>query len=338
MPQKPKCPACGITLFILPATTYPLPKSLVEKWAGPSSDAETPSVSVKESRSDKKGGKKSARPSSENKTAKSHAAAERSPGFPTVPVKRRPWITPLRMIVLTVLGGLFLSGYLLVRKGSRDHAQSILQGAIDRGTEALEAQNYNDAVRELETARQALDILKRSDPDAQKIRRTLREAEVASQLLDSDFPQILEQWISGKPIQSSLENLTRTGWILFDAAIQKVPHPDGHEVPVLEIDFPLLINDVPVQILMENRQWESLKGGTAPERPQRILFAAQIQRGQLPARKEDPAVVWLEGSTAVLWSDELILKQQKFLPQAPEEQSDFNTLLNQQREFLESQE
>ncbi|MBI1346150.1 hypothetical protein GC163_07655 [bacterium] len=334
--QKPSCPECGIIVFILPATVYPVPASVERRWLGndlPETVATFPKSkkyrSVREQRRDKERARK----------AKAEREVVQPPSEPGIPFSQRfrQLFTPIRLVILTMAVGLLLTGWVMIRNVRRDRAQRELQGSLDRGHAALANDDYPKAAQEFQQATAALDILGRQDDIARQVRRTSRESMVTAGLSSRSFSETLERWILKAPKDSATSLGDKAGWFLFEAEL----HPStaseyaGEPTPLV-IDLPLQIGKTPVVVLMEPPPWKNWLTSEAGEQSQRVLFAAQLRRGEVPQGDRAVARVWLNESTAILWSNTETLPESA-LPADDDEASPWSDLVVRQREFLESQ-
>lgn len=333
-PQKPSCPDCGNIVFILPATVYPIPPSVQRRWLG----TETPELvasfpkskkfqSVSEQRREKERARKA-------KAELAITQPKRELG-PPLSERLRKQITPLRLMVVTIMTGVMLTGWVLIRNARWDRAQRELQGALDRGHAALDEGDLTVAASEFQMAAKSLDILGRQDDVASQIRRAANETAAASQLSPVSLVESLEAWLLKPAAQGSAAAWNSEAWYLFDAELRPATAAEfaGGSSPLV-LDLPLMVGKTPVLLLIEEPEWKSWLTSQSANGSQRVLFAAQLRRGEIPKGDRGVARVWLNDVTAVLWSDTDTFPDAGLL--VDESENETKALIASQREYLES--
>jgi hypothetical protein len=326
--QKPTCPQCGQTAFVLPATPYPVPGSLRRRWAG-----EEPAVAEPASKK---------RKSSRNATT----AVARPPGVPWSQRRQhfsawlRGQLTPVRLVALAVcllIGALSL---VLYRQARWSHAQATVQPAIDAGHEALAERDFAAAAKAFTQATAALDVLGRRDDASHTLRRLSREVTVCDQLSSDSLETLLDELhnkTDDADVATRFDKQCAGRWFLFDAPAYLATDGNGKAARSVRFDLPLVVRDKPLELLLDGSPWPALLSGSTASAPKRVLFAAQLDRFE-PATKTRPvARVWLRGNTAVLWSESETLAALDFLPGDAEQQAVIDSLLAAQRALQETQ-
>jgi hypothetical protein len=331
--QKPSCPTCGQTVFVLPASVYPVPESIRRRWSG---IEESGSVALPKK---KKASKKGSIP--EDVPVKKQRA---NAGPPPVPWSQRrqelgaairKQMTPVRLVALGVALSVSLMSYMLYRQTRWSHAQSTVQSLMDAGHEAIAERRFGDAAGSLRQAAQALDILGRHDDIAATTRRLAREAAVIDGLADDGLPRLLAELFEVHEPGNAAARFSRRSagqWILFDAPLYV--SADGESRTVL-LDLPLVIDDHGVDVRIDGQPWSVLLAGSSATQPKRVIFAAQLDRME-PAKKSQPAIVWLRSDTAVLWSERDLLAAMDMLPDDPDQLAVVETLLSDQQDWLKA--
>jgi|GEM_PF-2363828 len=332
--QKPSCPDCGTIVFILPATVYPIPSSVQRRWQGTETPERVVSFpktkkfqSVSEQRREKERARKA-------KAEQAITQPQREPGKP-LSERLRKQITPLRLLMVTIMTGVMLTGWVLIRNARWDRAQRELQGALDRGHAALDAGDFTAAASEFQQATQALDILGRNDDVAAQVRRTARETSAAAQLSSTSLMESLEAWLQRKPGTAAATSWNSEAWYLFDAELRPATAEEfaGNSGPFV-VDLPVMVGKTPILLLMEEPAWKSWMVTSPEKASQRVLFAAQLRRGEIPNGERAVARVWLNDLTAILWSDTQTFPDSGLLVADPDE--DTKSLIASQRDYLES--
>jgi hypothetical protein len=337
-PQKPPCPTCGQTVFVLPACVYPIPESLRRRWSGTEEAAPEPLPKTKR-------GKKSASPPK----SKPFATKTKSPEAPSVPWSQRRrdfWavirtqITPVRLIAAGVCLSVTLMGYVLLRQVRWSHAQATVQASIDAGTEALHDRRLSEAAKALAQASASLDILGRRDDAANSIRRLAREAAVGNGLVADGLPQLLTELFELHDADTVAGRFSRRysgKWILFDAPLYAVG--EGKKSPrSVQLEMLLLVDDELIELRLDGYPWPALLSGSTEAAPKRVIFAAQLDRLEPATKSRDSVIVWLRADTAVLWSEQETLDALEFLPADAEERAVVDSLLSAQRDLLKAHE
>jgi hypothetical protein len=332
--QKPPCPTCGQTVFVLPACVYPIPESLRRRWSG----LEEP---VSEPAPKKKRGKKTA--------GKSEG---RSPAIPTEVKNAVPWsqrrrevftaicsqLTPVRLIAVGVCLSVTLMGYVLLRQARWSRAQATVQASIDAGLDALHERRFDEAAKALSQASMSLDILGRDDEAADSIRRLARETVVGDGLAAEGLPQLLAELFELHDADTVAGRFSRRyagQWILFDAPLY---YEAKRKPRTVQLDMPLLIGDDLIEVRLDGDPWPSLLSGSTETTPTRVIFAAQLDRLEPATKGRDSGRVWLRAETAVLWSEPETLDALELLPAADEERTSVEALLSSQRDLLKARE
>ncbi len=334
MPQKTNCPTCGTVTFILPETPYPLPDSLKRRWTG-EGDAEPEPASLKKSKKPKSVKKK------ELGDIPKHPAPAVDPG-PTLGDRLRTWgsqlrsaATPVRMVGLAIVVGFALTTVVIYRKAQWDRALTTLQGALDRGAEAVQKQDFAAASEEFQTAAAALDVLGRKDADALLIRHAARETTAAAGLSRLPWSEVVTAWGEAKEGVAALES-ARENWILFDAPLFPLSDAEEGSRGEYRVDLPLMVDQTPVDLVIDGRKWSALLSGATAATPKRVIFAAQIERGEKPSKARPEALLHLDGVTAVLWSDAALYTQLGLMPDEASSREGVELVLKGQSEFLET--
>ncbi len=337
---KPKCPACGTVVFILPATVYPVPVSLRQRWLNP--DAAPPADETKrppepEKTGRAKTGKKPAGAPVEERSRRKSVEAPAPDKAPAeaLSLRLRRWFTPVRLLAIAIISGSLLTGFVLYRQVRWSQAQTQLQAALDRGTEAIEAGNFSTAAREYQAAVTSLDILGRRDVASQRIRSRQQQVQIMSEPLEEPLSTLLDNWLTAPGDNSSLPASAGQRWLVLDTRV--VPtQADQYPAGTLLVDLPIMCGDVPVELLIEPRSsLASLVAASSDAA--RVLFAAQIDRGEPPTPQRPTARVWLTARRIIPLTDDNVAEHAGLFPDEAAEREATRQLLRQQRERQEQQ-
>lgn len=295
-PQKPACSGCGRQVFVLPENVYP---AAVRKPAPPAAASPVTASSTATTR--ERGGQDAGSVASPSTKPGRHATAVQEKPVPPVPEgilleSRARILTPFRSIVIVIglIGSITVWG--IWHRQQVDSAKANVLVANEAGMKALHDGDFATASRELSRARAAVDLLQRTDAEANTIRRHCREA-VAGQQLASSF-EILQDFAGqskrGKP---KLAARDRNAWLIVDAIISN-PEGTGPAIVDMPVQFEGMRFRVEVDsTLVKAAARREQSGGKA-----RVLFAAQMSEIRLPTAKDPDAVLVLNGATAFLWT------------------------------------
>ena len=220
--QRVLCKSCGEPFFILPLDVYPRPvlkkvrPAKVARVASPSKlavpvDRTTPrdSPTVKES-------------------TKSVIAAQ----VPDLKQKMerasqtvRRQFTPLRIIVVSLVMVLGLTGWWQRNRAALSRAEGDYTVAVEVGNTALQKKDFLGAATEFERAVHAVDLLRRTDIAAEQARQRLRELTAVNALLQASLPEILvsarlaKQKSDAVTAESNFAHLHVGRWIVLQTEI-----------------------------------------------------------------------------------------------------------------------
>jgi hypothetical protein len=315
--QRPSCRNCGRPVFVLPANVYPARRkptahTLIEKSASGKmsstanrdvSAAPTPDMAT----SKKSRRSKHASPSDKQVSVSSPVpivspAAIESNGILLEPRSRV--VTPFRLVMAAVIliGGLTVWG--TIHRSRVAAAQKIVLAAKEAGMKALGEGDFETAARELGRARDAVDLLGRTDADADSIRRFCREAVAGHKLSGDSLFEIAHDGLiasrEGGAAARRFDGLHQGTWVLFDATVSNAT---VEEQPC-RLDMPLIVDDVVFSIEVDSPVVRSASASPAAvEQSSRVIFAAQIDHVVGPTGQDKVAILMLNGKTAFLWSN-----------------------------------
>lgn len=366
--QHLTCRVCGVAIFVLPRDVYPPPvenpQVKVRPLAGVSAkevsanevDTATeipsaaplslPPVPRKKSRPANQTSRRAGASKGRKASTQSPAAAATSPRPAWFrPLLIRSWNswrgfwTPFRL-VLACIGGLLLAtaGY-SVHRAALSRAAAIVVEKTESGRQHLEQKKWLAARDDLQQSARALDLLGRTDPEAQSIRQDFHESQALSRLSREGVFDILtaaashEPEKAGEPWERVFARQYHGDWIVLDAEVRrrvirdkKVERsesyvdlqwsPDG-KAPTARIraDLPVLEAMIPA-------------GGSA-----RIIFAAPLEACVHPADGQGWELV-LDGAQGFLWARPERYRELGFADDAPALAADWTAVLAQQSQQL----
>lgn len=320
-PQRPSCPTCGRQIFVLPANVYPV--TIRPKKPAPPAATESMSPSI---------------------TAPAPAPANPARGRPAVPevppaVKptgiliesRSRILTPFRLIVAAITAVAVITAWGLWHRHRVESAKANVLAANEAGMKALREREFGVAARELTRARDAVDILRRKDPEANTIRRYCREAIAGHGLASSSIFDVLADYAADSHRgRSRFGTLHRDSWLLLDAT---VINPEAAGQPCV-VDMPLLLDGMTFRVEIDSNliKTAAAKAGN----PARVIFAAQMKEIRSPSAKDPDAVLALNGQTAFLWTDMETYVSLGYGETRPEDLQITRDLLSSQLEQMEA--
>jgi hypothetical protein len=307
--QRVVCQSCGHACFVLPADAYPQSASKQRKRRS-AGKAAKPAANV------------AARPVHPTDVSIADPPTD-SVSSTAAPLygPRKKLLTPLRLVMLCLVGAVFFTGLWVVHRRGLDEAELTLTAAQESGLAALREGDFIAAARELEIACDALDLLGRDNRAARDIRRLRNEATAAGYLASASLYDIarhaedMHKSDEDDAWKNYFEAHFRDSWLILDTYVALAPEHDPveHEAaddadsgrkaetpqvraPYL-IDYPLLIGERPAELELPTPLFEPLAIG---KEPRRVIFAAQLE---FYRPEGDRWVVGLRPDTAFLWSD-----------------------------------
>ena len=298
--QRPPCPSCGRLIFVLPTNVYPRPVKPDSKKAAPQSATAKSAAKHRASLPEFTVPKP---PSSAKPKVEQNEAASRGDRSGIATEAREKRLTPFRLTVLAMVVVCGLTGWGLWHRHRVESAKSIVAKATEAGMQALQDRDFSTAARELERARQAVDLLKRTDAEAQAVRLLCREAIAASGLAhDSLFELLRKSMVEIKPEDqeaTQFNRLYRGAWVLFDTTVLV---PEDSQQPCT-LDMPVFYRGQLVRIEVNFTTLRQAAGQAHSGEPARVIFAAQLERLTPSAAPQSPAVLTLKDQSAFLWTN-----------------------------------
>jgi hypothetical protein len=327
--QRPPCPACGTRIFILPANIYPRPTK------APSSKTSPREKSVKSKQGNESTAAKG--PSGASSSTKSSSLPPEPP--PTVTESgialdtRVKVITPIRLIVLAMVVVCGLTGRGLWHRYRVEHAKSVVAQSTEAGMKAVQASDFVLAAKELERARDAVDLLKRTDEEAQTVRRLCREAIAARGMADDSLLDVIHKSLSdiqpGKLESKRFDGIYRDTWVLFDSPL--LVSSDANQPCV--VDVAITHSGRPVRIEVTSNLLRRAAQQAPAETPLRVIFAAKLVQ-LVPAHDAQvEAQLQLDGDSVVLWTTYETYEALGYMEDDPDQQRLTKELLGRQLEM-----
>ena len=193
-----------------------------------------------------------------------------------------------------------LTGYLVIRSQQENHARAVLGDAVRLAEAALANDDLEAALAPLSVVAHALDVLGREDEGSLLLQQRFKEVQAANSLCPKTIHEMIEEArrVNGLDSHSNWEDVLRMAyrdhWIVVDTHLSPAGDPTQ-----IRVEFPLLVDGVNVDLVLNTNALRSLKPAGDP---QRVIFAAQIENCQRHD-SEDGWIVTLDGDTAFLWAD-----------------------------------
>ncbi len=295
-PQRPPCPSCGRLIFVLPANVYP--RSVI-----PASKRTSPKF---------KPAKPVAPGAAPEAESKSPAAARTKVGESEAAVRDKragialeeneKWLTPFRLTVLAMLVVSGLTAWGMWYRVRVEAAKAMVAKATAAGMQALQDRDFDTAARELERARDAVNLLERTDEESQSVRRLCREAIAARGLATVSLFDLLHASLADlKPDDKDakkFDGLHRQAWVLFDVPV--LAPEDGRQP--CSLDMPIFHDGQAIRIEIDSLALRQAVRRAPKDEPARVIFAAQLERLTSAAGANSDAILTLNGKSAFLWT------------------------------------
>ena len=309
--QRPACPNCGRPVFVLPANAYPVAvKPKMQEAVTTAETGERPTRETPRSGAAQRAGvaprgrdaAPAAKPDRRNPVASAASATAQPAAVKPDGIlleARTRILTPFRLIVavIVVMGG--VTGWGLWHRQRVESAKANVLAAHEAGMKALQAGDFTTAAHELTRARDAVDLLRRTDPEANTIRRFSREAIAGHGLSRSGLFELLADYAanpsSGK---SRFASRHRDAWLVLDAVIA---NPDATDRPCV-LDMPLLMEGMRFRIEVDSPAIRTAARREYERGSARVIFAAPMSEIRPPSAEDPEAVLVLNGKSAFLWT------------------------------------
>ncbi len=288
-PQRPACPSCGRQVFILPTNVYP---SVIRR--------KKPKIELQHAAADVSvavGATPATKPARQGSSVETTAVA--SPRDGILIEARTPLVTPFRMIIGVISLILAITAWGLWHRHAVEAAKSQVAAANESGMNALRDGDFATAASNLVRARDAVDLLGRTDPEASSIRRNCREAVAGNELSTSGLFDLLAEFAAETRVgRSKFASLHRGAWLLLDVIIA---NPDATDGPC-EIDMPLLIDGMNFRVVVDSPLVRAAAQREHANGPARVIFAAPMSALRASTDGSREGVLELNGKAAFLWT------------------------------------
>ena len=251
----------------------------------------------KKNRSDSDGGKAT---TGRGSNSRAIAKTEQPPEIQVA--SRGRLFTPFRLIIVAIIVIAGLTAWGLWQRSRVNSAKAHVLASSEAGFKALKEGDFATAARELKRARDAVDLLHRTDQEANTIRRACSEAIAGNELSTTSLFQLLEEFVAETRQDGSsrrFDSKHKGTWLLFDSIVV-ISEKNGS---LCFLDMPIIINGVTFQIEIDSASVKKTVKRADGATRGRVIFAAQLDQIQMESGSVSKAVLSLNGKSAFLWSD-----------------------------------
>lgn len=319
--QSVTCPACQATLFVLPASVYPLLRPPVPKIVARSSsakggagltDADSRGMHIASAAGGRTQvgsrtsvGNGQSAPANPERTFHDRLRQAFEPD--SLHRLRRKLFTPVRIVLIGVACVVAMTVWWIGHMRALDRARVTLATVPRLAETALEEGDAPEAARQFALIRKSVDLLGRDDSQSRQWRQLARETAVISDLASAPLHEILNQAaesaVKGEAgaWSSTFRASFHDGWVLIDAPVSR--NSDTSSGSRYTVDFPLAVADTHGKLVADLKVLEPALAGA--ESPRRVIFAAQLADCRLDTDPANSEPVWrieLRPETGFLWS------------------------------------
>lgn len=308
--QRVLCKGCGEPFFLLPLDVYPRPVMKVRK-VKPPKTAETTKT--------KSSGKSATATAEAPATPRIDLHAE----LATALTKVRTQFTPLRIIVLSLLAVIGLTGWWQWDRSARSSAEVDFKTATEAGMAALQKPDWIEAAQHFGRAAAAADLLHRTDAPAEQARQRFRQLTALNSMLTRSLLELIEAAKATRlrenalAAESEFANLHAGRWLVLQSEITPLAAPATSPGVLWEQRIQLfdesLILTASLPVFAKVQATSSVPAATPDAPPvvmpavndlgqREIVFAAQVESLKWDVEKT-AWVLTLKSSTGFLWTD-----------------------------------
>ncbi len=344
--QRVLCQGCGEPFFLLPLDVYPRPVMKVRKVK--------PSKATEPAQSKSSG--KSAAPA---EAVPERAAIDLQAKRQAVVAKARRLVTPLRLIVLSLLAVIGLTGWWQWNRSARSAADVEFKTATAAGMEALQKPDFVEAAQHFGRAAAAADLLKRTDVAAEQTRQRFRQLTALNSLLTRSLFEVVESARATRlrdnvlAAESEFANLHAGRWVVLQSEVSPPADPTiatavAWEQRIQIFDEPLLLTatlpvfskvqaTTPLPAAIPNAAPANappLSVSALNDLGQReVMFAAQVESLKWNAEKA-AWVLTFKSSSGFLWTDYGLLLAAGLPPDELHSEVQLRAMLTEQSRWI----
>lgn len=206
--QRVLCKGCGEPFLLLPLDVYPRPVMKVRKVKAPKEQAARKAVPTKDAPA------RSILPDINVR-----------PLLAAVGRRARAQVTPLRLIVVSLLAVVMVTGWWQWQQAALSRAAHEFRTESEAGWGAIQQREFADALEHYRRASAAADLLRRSDVEAEQTRQRFRQLKAIQSLLSRSLVEVLEaahesrQKRGAAEAESEFANLHTGRWVVLQANV-----------------------------------------------------------------------------------------------------------------------
>lgn len=315
-----ECPTCGAHLFVLPRDVFPpVPEPPASKRTPQRRERVEPATEKPEPEA----ASARALPSRASPARPARSSVRESLATWVRPLRERaadrvrrarPRLTPLRSVALAMAVCMAITGWWMWRLERAARAEQTLRVSLERGAAALEGRDYSTAAVEYAAAAGALDVLRRDDAFANRVRQTSRQLTAMENLLHDPLENVLAETTAGVAGRDGTLRIPfphAERWLVFDTTVRRAA--DSARA-VYEIDYPLMVDGLPVSLRVRP---PAFAGANIDGRPSRVVFAARLANARRGSGETPGLVVELDPHSLFLWTDAESLAELGLEPDEP---------------------
>ncbi len=339
--QRTACRRCGEGFWVLPLDPYPPVKSPSVPPRKKSTNKQADSIAdpTIPPRERRKWSVKAAASRLKQNTGSRLRKVKEASGrrIRLVIRQQREFFTPLKIVVLSIIAVVAMTGYTVFRQQQIESAKFSFREHLKDGQAAIAEARFGDAQVQLESAVDALNRLGRRDTEAEQVRQLLREADTANHLSSEslfDMLSLARQTVgSDGPSQweRKLASEFRGRWFIVESLVRSSRSPGGELQR--EILLPLSIFGEPVRV---EAPLAAVKGMSSEEAWIPMILAVQIAECR-PVEDETASRSWrlaFEPDSAYLWADFTTYEALGLLPEEPAGVDRVKQILDRQKRGL----
>lgn len=343
--QRVLCKSCGEPFFLLPLDVYPRPVMKVRKVRSPKSAESTKS-------------KGSQRAGSAAKPASANTSIDLQAELRATLAKVRAKFTPLRIIALSLLCVIVLTGWFQWNRLAKSNADQEFRIATEAGMTALQKSDYVEAAQHFGRAAAAADVLQRTDAAAEKARQQFRQLSALNSLMTRSLFEIIESAQATRMRESALAaesefaNLHAGRWIVLQSEV--APAMDASSSNAVAWEQRLQISNESLILTGRLPIFAEIRVPTAPPATsdatsiegspvgvlalndlgqREILFAAQVESLKWDA-ETTAWVLTLKSSSGFFWTDYDLLIVAGLLPDELQTEARLRAILLEQSHWI----
>ena len=245
----------------------------------------------------------------------------------SIAVVIRRIFTPFRLLMLSAVVLIAVTGWWMVTQRRLDEARRIWRREMDVAERALDGKDMSALHDSLAKAVAAGQVLRRDDAEARRATSLLLQTKALRELSSSDLVSALSVCVDpgGRLDHTRAETATAAlsgKWFVFECPLLKSRNG-------LKADLPLIVNSVPVTVTVESEVLQQAVTAL-PQSP--LLFVASVETCEVIAGGPEFRIQ-LNGSSCTLVTTEFHAAELGFIA---ENTPGLLALLERQTEFLKS--